>query len=70
MVWFYERHGRFLRCESRPAADGGYELIVTEPDGAERIERFDDSSELAHRQAELEEALVAEGWTGPHGRII
>jgi len=54
MVWFYERQGAFIRCETRAAASGiGFELVVIQPDGSERVEHFDDSATLARRQAEL-----------------
>ena len=54
MVWFYERQGSFIRCETRnAAAGGGFELVIIQPDGSERVEHFDDSATLARRQAEL-----------------
>ena len=54
MVWFYERQGSFIRCETRVSPTGvGFELVVIQPDGSERVEHFDDSSTLARRQAEL-----------------
>ena len=44
MVWFYERQGTFIRCETRVASSGsGFELVVIQPDGSERVEHFDDS---------------------------
>ena len=44
MVWFYERQGTFIRCETRTASSGsGFELVVIQPDGSERVEHFDDS---------------------------
>lgn len=71
MVWFYERQGSFIRCETRTAAGGtGFELVVIQPDGSERIEHFDDSATLARRQAELENTLTHDGWAGPFGRTI
>jgi len=71
MVFFFERQGQFIRCESRPAEKGGgYELAVIYPDGREEIEHFDDPVELNRRQMELESALTATGWFGPHGRVI
>ena len=68
MIWFFERQGKYVRCETRKTADGAYELVVLDADGAERVERFEDSSSLARRQVELEHSLTASGWTGPHGR--
>ncbi len=54
MVWFFERKGEYVRCETRKAADGAYELVVTAPDGPERVERFYDTAEMARRQVEIE----------------
>lgn len=71
MVWFYERKGSFIRCETRTASSGqGFELVVVKPDGSEHVEHFDDSSTLARRQAELETTFTHDGWTGPFGRTI
>ena len=71
MVWFYERQGAFIRCETRNAVLGrGFELVVIQPDGSERVEQFDDSATLARRQAELESTLSHDGWAGPFGRTI
>jgi hypothetical protein len=70
MIWFFERKGEYVRCETRKAADGTYELVITNADGTEQIERFNDSSALAKRQVEIERGLTAEGWTGPHGRVM
>lgn len=71
MVWFYERQGAFIRCETRTAASGGgFNLVVVQPDGSERVEYFDDSSTLSRRQAELENIWKHDGWTGPFGRTI
>jgi hypothetical protein len=68
MIWFFERQGKYVRCETRKASDGPYELVVTDDGGAERVERFDDSAALAKRQVEIEQGLTAAGWTGPHGQ--
>jgi len=70
MIWFFERQGQYVRCETRKGDDGSYELVVTEPDGTERVERFTDSSQMAKRQVEIEQGLTADGWTGPHGRVM
>ena len=70
MVWFYERHGTYIRCETRETPDGGFELVQTNPDGTEVVERFDDSASLAKRQQQLESTLTTDGWTGPFGRTI
>ncbi len=70
MVWFFERQGTFIRCETRTSETGaGFELVVINPDGSERVEHFDDSGTLARRQSELENTLTHDGWHGPFGRI-
>ncbi|MGE5244098.1 MAG: hypothetical protein ACM3SQ_07715 [Betaproteobacteria bacterium] len=69
MVWFFERKGEYLRCETRQV-DGGFELVITEPGGTERVERFDDSAAMARRQVELERGLTGNGWSGPYGRVM
>ena len=71
MVWFYERHGTFIRCETRDAASGaGYELLIIQPDGREAVERYADSAALERRQQELQSSLSHDGWQGPFGRTI
>ena len=34
MVWFFERHGTYIRCETRDVVEGGYELLLINPDGS------------------------------------
>ena len=70
MIWFFEKKGQFVRCDTRKAGDGYYELVITDADGTERVERFEDSASLAKRQVSLEQSLAEEGWTGPHGRVM
>jgi len=70
MIWFFERKGQYVRCETRKADDGAFELVITDADGAERVERFQDSASMARRQVELENSLTQDGWTGPHGRVM
>jgi hypothetical protein len=70
MIWFFEKKGQYVRCETRKAADGVYELVIVDASGVERVERFEDSAKLAKRQVDLEQMLAAEGWTGPHGRVM
>ena len=45
-----------------------FDLIVTEADGSERVERFEDSASLTRRSAQLEAEWIKEGWDGPFGR--
>ena len=71
MVWFYERQGTFIRCETRDVAHvRAYELVIVQPDGSETVERFADSASLDRRQQELQSLLVHDGWQGPFGRTI
>ena len=70
MVWFFERQGTYVRCETRDATSGGYELLVIDPDGSENVERFEDSASLTRRQRELDSRFAHDGWTGPFGRTI
>jgi hypothetical protein len=71
MVWFFERHGAYIRCETRDTPDGdGFDLLIVNPDGTEQVEHFDDSASLTRRQQELESSLVVDGWSGPFGRTI
>ncbi len=71
VIWFYERKGEHLRCEIRQQVEGDrFALVVTLPDGSERIEVFDDSFALNRRSLELEKKLSQKGWTGPVARDI
>ena len=71
MIWFYERRGEHLRCEIRQQMEGDrFALVVTLPDGRERVELFDDSRTLNVRSVELEKMLRAKGWDGPFARDI
>lgn len=71
MVWFYERQGTFIRCETRDAPNNiGFELLIIHPDGSEKVERFTDSQSLEQRQRELQSVLTHDGWQGPFGRTI
>jgi hypothetical protein len=69
VIWFYERKGEHLRCEIRQQVEGDrFELVVTLPDGTERVETFEDSSELNRRSIQLEKSLAVKGWNGPFAR--
>jgi hypothetical protein len=67
VFWWFQRGSDYLRYESREVKTGDYELRVTDPDGTEHVEHFDDSAELAQRQRDFERRLADQGWTGPHG---
>jgi hypothetical protein len=70
MVWFFERDGAFLRCETREVDMGTWELVLVDADGRECVERFADQGELVRRERALLEQLRSTGWCGPHGRLI
>ncbi len=71
MAWFFERQGNFIRCETRESRNhAGFELVVLEPDGTERVEEFADSRSLDARQRELQSTFEHAGWQGPFGRTI
>lgn len=71
MIWFYQRRGEHLRCEIRTQVEGDrYALVVTMPDGTERVEIFEDSSALNRRSLELERQFQRDGWGGPFARDI
>jgi len=67
VFWWFERGGKFIRCEAREVSKEVYDLIVEMPDGTEAIEHFSDQAALSARQAALGRALKIEGWTGPRG---
>jgi hypothetical protein len=69
VIWFYAKQGRHLRCEVRQRVDGDrFDLIVTDADGAERVEHLEDSASLTRRSQQLEAEWLTEGWDGPFGR--
>lgn len=69
MIWFYAKRGRHLRCELRELTEGRqFDLVITDVDGSERVEHFDDSTSVMRRSAQLEADWIKEGWEGPFGR--
>ena len=72
MVWFFERSGSFIRCETPDPTQNPnrYELVIVDAGGNERVERFNNSDELEARRAELHIALQVDGWHGPFGRFL
>jgi hypothetical protein len=66
MIWIFERATQRLRCEIRRESSGpGFELIITNPDGSQRMERFDDTSALIKRSLDLQMELIEAGWRAP-----
>lgn len=71
MIWFYTKNAGHLRCEIRQQVEGDrFELVITEPDGAQRSEWFDDSASLGRRSRALEREWREQGWDGPFARGI
>ena len=69
MIWFYAKQGVHLRCEVRPTSDGrNFDLVITDQDGSERVEHFDDSASITRRTLQLEAEWMRQGWDGPFGR--
>ena len=67
MIFFFEREGRYTRCEVLPLPNGASEVIVTPPEGAQTVEVVN-GSEVARRVSELHQSLMQAGWWGPVGR--
>jgi hypothetical protein len=66
MLWIFERRGEQMRCEIRREGTGtGYELIVTSPDGSQRMERFGETNDLIKRTLDLQRELLESGWRQP-----
>jgi len=66
VFYFFKRGTDTVQCEVRPAANGpGYEILVTETDGSERLETFDTSEQVHSRWVELHKRFSDEGWWGP-----
>jgi len=69
LIWFYAKHGHHLRCEVRTAgSDEQFDLVITDADGTERVEHFDDSASVTQRTLQLEAEWIGQGWDGPFGR--
>lgn len=70
MLWIFERKGKQMRCEiRRDAAGPGYEMIVTNPDGSQRMERFEDTTDLIKRTLDFQRELLESGWRQPKDPI-
>ena len=66
MLWIFERQGEQMRCEIRREGVGtGYEMIVTAPDGSQRMERFVETNDLIKRTLDLQRELLESGWRQP-----
>ena len=70
MMWFYQRGDQHLFYEVRLRDDGpGYELGLASPEGTLLTERFLTEEALTRRFAELQAALLRDGW-GPLDRRL
>jgi hypothetical protein len=67
MVYRFTRGNESLMCDVREVSPLRFELILTGPDGIERMEHFHTADALHERQLMLEHELLAQGWAGPHG---
>jgi len=66
MLWIFERSGKQMRCEIRRDGGGaGYEMIVTNADGSQRMERFEETEGPIKRTLEFKRELMETGWRKP-----
>ena len=69
MFYFFRRGTVCIRCEVRPdRGSDGYELVIDRSDSVIRTERFREPGDLNRRWADLQQALLNEGWGGPDAR--
>ena len=62
MIWSFERSGQQMSCEIRRDDDGQYEFAVTDPDGTQRTERYEEPSEVVTRSVDVMRGLIEDGW--------
>ena len=66
MFYFYKRGVDTVQCEVRAASDGpGYEIVILESGGTQRLERFATSEQVHARWLEIHNRFEREGWWGP-----
>jgi hypothetical protein len=68
VFYFFERSNEFIRAEIDGNDETGYVIVVTDPDGRERTERYPTSEAVHARWVELQEQFQSDGWWGPAGR--
>ena len=61
MTWVFAKGSKRMSCEAREAMLW-YELVITEPNGAARVERYTERVGMLRRQTELLCAWKAQGW--------
>ena len=67
MFYFFKRENEWLRCEIRGAMDSmsDYELVIVEPSGEERVERYSSPAEVHRRWLQIQQGFEHAGWWGP-----
>ena len=70
VIHFYERGGRFRRCEVRVLDDNSYELVIVDHGGSESVEEFAQYDDMVRRIEALHCEWRRQGWTGPYGRDL
>ena len=66
MLWIFECKGEQMTCEIRREGVGaGYEMVVTNADGSQRMERFEETADLIKRTLDLQGELLESGWRQP-----
>ena len=68
MFYFFQKGTAYLRCELRPLSDGSCEMLIEEPNRAERTEQFPTSQQAQQRWIDLQAEYNVGGWSGPFGR--
>lgn len=68
MFYFFKKGPDYLRCEIRAQDDGSYELLIDEPNTAQRVEHFATPQQAHRRWEELQKDFTSNGWFGPYGR--
>jgi hypothetical protein len=66
VFYFFQKGPETVQCEVRSSPNGiGYEILITEANGAERVEHFATSDQVHRRWVELHRRFESEGWWGP-----
>jgi hypothetical protein len=73
MIWFFTRESAQLDIEVRRDLDPKqYVLVITQPDGTERVERFAAANRLVARVLRVQRRLIRQGWipSSPTGTVV
>ncbi|HEX5475157.1 MAG TPA: hypothetical protein VFX12_10885 [Vicinamibacterales bacterium] len=63
MIWFFTHDAAQVDIEVQHGArEGTYVLVVTQPNGAERVEQFDRPERLVTRVLAVQRQLLEDGW--------